>query len=332
MNSNSCLKMPGVICFALVCVVCSAMSIEPRQTGDPRNFQVESALVTVPVVVRDAQGRFLNGLPPGSFKLFEDGRQVPVSLFLASEDPVKIALLIDTSRSATTVLKKIKKAASQFVRQMRPQDLAMVASFDSELQVLCPLSSNARELNDSIKRAKCGGSYTRLRDVIREMVQERFRTFTGRKAIILLTDGRDQGSRMTAKELLDAVASSNTPIYSIFYSVDPRELMKELFGVAPRKGGSAVSWKEQEKEAAQYLDTISDLSAGRLFASDIKDLDQVFRKDFRGASLTVPARFLSRKSETGRRRAHACGERFGSRRSRAQPAQLPHRALNYFAN
>ena len=218
-------------------VVCHATSSATQETGDPRNFQVESALVTVPVVVRDAQGRFVNGLPPGSFKLFEDGRQVPVSLFLTSEDPVKIALLIDTSRSATTVLKKIKKAASQFLKQMRSQDLAMVASFDSEMQVLCPLSSDARELKESIKRAKSGGAYTRMRDAIHEIVQGRFRTITGRKAIILLTDGRDQGSRMSAKELLDAVASSNTPIYSIFYSVDPRELMKELFGIPPRFGG-----------------------------------------------------------------------------------------------
>ena len=264
-----------------------------RKSGDPQNIQVESALVTVPVVVRDAQGRSVNGLPPGSFKLFEDGRQVPVSLFLTSEDPVKIVLLIDTSRSATTVLKKIKKAAIQFLKQMRPQDLAMVASFDSEMQVLCPLSSDAREMKESINRAKSGGTYTRMRDAIHEIVQGRFRTIAGRKAIILLTDGRDQGSRVSAKELLNAVASSNTPIYSIFYSVDPRELMKELFGITPRRGSSGDAWKEQEKEAAQYLDKISDLSAGRLYTSDIKDLDRVFRQISRRASLPVPAWFLS---------------------------------------
>jgi Ca-activated chloride channel family protein len=154
----------------------------------------------------------------------------------------------------------------------------MVACFDSEVQVLCPLSSDARELKEAIHRAKSGGSYTKMRDAINEIVQQRFRTITGRKAIILLTDGRDQGSRLSAKDLLHVVASSNTPIYSIFYTVDPRELMKELFGITPRRAGSGAAWKEQEKEAAQYLDKISDLSAGRLFTSDIKDLDQVFRQ------------------------------------------------------
>jgi len=249
-----------------------------QEIENPRKIQVESALVAVPVVVRDDQGRFLDAVSPDSFKLFEDGRQVPISLFLTSEDPIKIALLMDTSRSATTVLGKIKKAASQFLKQMRPRDLAMVVSFDSEMQVLCPLSSDGRELRESIGRARSGGSYTRMRDAIREIVQGRFRTMTGRKAIVLLTDGRDQGSRLSAKDLLDAVASSNTPIYSIFYNVDPRELMKELFGIAPRRGGFGASWKEQEREAAQYLENISELSAGRFYKSDIKDLDRVFRQ------------------------------------------------------
>ena len=277
-NKNAQRHFLRLVCSAMVLVVCHATSGASQEIGDPLHFQVESALVTVPVVVRDAQGRFVNGLPPGSFKLFEDGRQAPVSLFLTSEDPIQIALLIDTSRSATTVLKKIKKVAGQFLRQMRSRDLAMVASFDSEVHVLCPLSSDARELKEAINQAKPGGSYTRMRDAIREIVQGRSRSITGRKAIILLTDGRDQGSRMSARDLLHTVASSNMPIYSIFYKVDPRELMKELFGIPPRFGGAGESWKEQEKEAAQYLDEISDLSAGRLYASDIKDLDRVFRQ------------------------------------------------------
>lgn len=278
MNANRRRNFLPIVWLAVLGFLHGTPHAGSQEAGDPQKIHVKSALVTVPVVVRDAQGRILHGLPPGAFKLFEDGTQVPVSLFLASEEPVKILLLIDTSRSATTVLRKIKKAATQFLKQMRPQDLVMVASFDSEMQVLCPLSSDAQELRQSIDRARSGGSYTRMRDAIHEMVQGRFRAIPGRSAIILLTDGRDQGSRVSSRELLHAVASSNTPIYSIFYRVDPRELMKELFGIAPRYGGSSAAWKEQEKEAAQFLDGISDLSAGRLHTSDIKDLDHVFRQ------------------------------------------------------
>ena len=110
MNNNSRRHFLRLVCSAIVMVVCHATSGATQETGEPRHFQVESALVTVPVVVRDAQGRFVNGLPPGSFKLFEDGRQVPVSLFLASEDPIKIVLLIDTSPERDDSFKENQKS------------------------------------------------------------------------------------------------------------------------------------------------------------------------------------------------------------------------------
>jgi VWFA-related protein len=247
-------------------------------TPDPQRIRVESALVTVPVIASDSQGRFLSGLPAGSFKLFEDGFHVPISLFLTSEDPIKIALLIDTSRSAATVLRRIKKAAQQFLLQMRDQDVAMVAGFDSDMHVLCPFSSDQRELKDSIQRARSGGSSTKMRDAIHEVALQRFRAVTGRKAIILLTDGQDQGSQISAKALLTAIAASNTLIYSISYSVNPRELAKELFGVELRGNASTASWDARQKEASQFLEKISDLSAGRHYASSIKDLDRVFQQ------------------------------------------------------
>ena len=74
-----------------------------------------------------------------------------------------------------------------------------------------------------------------MRDAVNEIALKRFRSLTGRKAIILLTDGQDRGSQISAEDLLNTVAASNTLIYSIFYKVDPRELMKELFGVESRR-------------------------------------------------------------------------------------------------
>ncbi len=278
MNGNSQRCLLWLLFLTAGGFFCHGAGAVSQEAWDTPKIQVESALVTVPVVVRDAQGRFVNGLPAGAFKLFDDGRQVPISLFLTSEDPVKIALLVDTSQSAKTVLKKIKKAANQFLKQRRPRDLAMVVGFDSDVEVLCPLSSDGSELKEAVKRAEAGGAYTRMHDAVREIVQKRFRTATGRKAIILLTDGRDQGSRLSAKDLLNVVASSNAPIYSIFYSVDPQELMKELLGIKPRRGDASVSWKQQEREAAEFLEKISGLSGGRLYASDIKDLDGIFRQ------------------------------------------------------
>jgi Ca-activated chloride channel family protein len=225
------------------------------------------------------------GLKANDFRLLEDGAQVPVALFLTSEDPIKIALLLDTSRSTTTVLDQIKKSASKFLLQMRPQDQATILSFDSDISVLCALTSDFQELGSAIDRAKAGGSSTRMRDAIIETVQGRFRTMSGRKAIVLLTDGQDHGSGISAEGLLDGVASSSTLIYSIFYHVDPRELMKEILGSSVRlpkplkqKEGAKDPWQKREDQAAVFLSEISESSAGKFYRSEVTEFDKAFRQ------------------------------------------------------
>ncbi len=87
-----------------------------------------------------------------------------------------------------------------------------------------------------------------------------------------------QGSRVPAGGLLVAVASSNTLVYTIFYTVDPQELMRELFGVATRRQSGAAEWREREKQAAAYLEKLSDLSAGRFYSGGAGDFDRIFRQ------------------------------------------------------
>jgi Ca-activated chloride channel family protein len=266
------------IVFLLIFLLIHSAGSPAQEKPNPQMIRVESALVTVPVIANNAKGRFLTGLTPGDFKLLEDGVPVPISLFLTSEDPVKIALLIDTSQSTATVLRSIQKAAEQFLLQLRPQDLALVIGFDSEIRVLCPLTSDPSRLKEGIKKARSSGSRTRMRDTVLEIAQKRFRSLTGRKAIILLTDGQDKGSRISADDLLNTVAASNTLIYSVFYKVDPRELMEELFGVESRSRRNFDLWEEHEKKAVQYLTQISELSAGRVYTSEVKELDRAFKQ------------------------------------------------------
>jgi VWFA-related protein len=270
-------------CF--LCLVALTPGMARGQVGPPP-MRVESALVTVPVIVSDAQGRFISGLNPDDFSLLQDGIPVPVPLFLTSEDPIKIALLLDTSRSTTTVLGRIKKAAERFLLQMRPKDLAMVVSLDSDIRVLSPLSSDTRELTAAINRAESGGMGTRIRDALAEIALRRFRSMTGRKAVVLLTDGEDHGSEVAVPTLLNGLTASSTLIYSIFFHVDPRQLMRELVGsssrlpkpAASRKNASKDPWEQREADAAAFLERVSDSSAGRFYRSDVAELDKAFNQ------------------------------------------------------
>jgi Ca-activated chloride channel homolog len=241
-------------------------------------IRVESALVTVPVIVSDSQGRLIPGLKADSFKLFHDGIPEKISLFLNSDDSFKIALLLDTSASTTTVLRKIKIAAKRFLLKMRPNDMAMVMSFDSDTRILCPFSSDRRELEEGIDKATAGGSYTKLRDAILG-IQTRFRSISGRKAIVLLSDGDDHGSVVKPLDLRDSVLSSGALIYSVYYNIDLRKWMKELNGEAPKRNkDDCYEWTERMEIAAQYLQEISELSAGRFYKSKVTELDRAFRQ------------------------------------------------------
>ncbi len=248
-------------------------------------FRVESALVSVPVTVSDSKGNYVAGLKVADFRLFQDGVPERVALFAASEEPMRIGLLLDTSKSTVTVLPRIKAAAQKFLLQLRPQDQGFVVSFDAVITYLSPLSSDHRVLAAAIKKAGVAEyTGTRMRDAVMDAIVKKFRSIQGRKAIVLLTDGQDFGSTVSASDLLEAVASSNVVIYAIHYSVDPREVMKKLFGVHSRlpaykpgsRRGPYVAWDERENRAAAFLGELADLSAGRFFRSDMTDLVENF--------------------------------------------------------
>jgi Ca-activated chloride channel homolog len=265
--------------FSMIWITAFAITISPFLAAPAfQVIRVESALVTVPVIVSDSQGRLIPGLKADSFELFNDGIPEKISLFLSSDDSFKIALLLDTSTSTTTVLRKIKQAAKRFLLQMKSNDIAMVVSFDSNIRILNPFSSDLRELERAIDKAEASGSGTKLRDAISN-IQNRFRSISGRKAIVLLTDGDDHGSVVSRSELRDAVLSSGVQIYSVFYNIDLQKLMKELFAVTPKRNKEIYSaWAERMDMAAQYLQEISELSAGRFYKSKVTELDKAFRQ------------------------------------------------------
>jgi len=248
------------------------------QVPSPEAFRVQTALVNVPVIVTDAQGRYIPGLEAKDFRLYQDGLPEPVTLFAAVQEPIQVALLLDTSKSTVPVLKKIKKAAANFLQQLRPQDRAMVITFDSDIELACYLTEDRRELQRALQAVQVGRSVgTRMRDALLDTSNRRLQRTQGRRAIVILTDGQDNGSQITAPALLSFAAGSDIPIYSVFYRVDPRELAKKLFGVSissPKTGRRG--WEKREEEAAAYMEKISDFSAGRFYRSGVDDLKTTF--------------------------------------------------------
>jgi len=161
-----------------------------------------------------------------------------------------------------------------------------VISFDSEIQALSQLTSDQTTLKAAIGSAKVAYyEGTKLRDALLDVVGRRFQYLDERKAIILLTDGDDIGSRASLPDLLDAVANSGTVIYSVHYSIDPRQMMKKLFGVSsrlPRQDSGtpppSTDPAGSRSEGLQFLTALSELSTGRVFPSEVARLKGTFQE------------------------------------------------------
>ena len=266
--------MIGLLVLAAIDFSGSSGVALPQQVG---TIRVQTTLIQVPVIVSASKGGPVPGLKAEDFQLYDDGDARPLAFFAASSEPIRIALVLDTSKSTVTALNAIRKAAAGFLEQLRPQDQAMIVAFDSEVQVVWPFSSDQKVLKQALKGIEIGPNVgTRMYDAVVQVADKFLRPAQGRKAMILLTDGQDYGSKATPNEMLHAVLDSGVVVYPLFYSIDQRELAKRLAGInLPRKAGPGV-WEKEERAAAALLGRMAAESAGTFFHAETTDLKKTF--------------------------------------------------------
>ena len=311
---NSFRRTVAAILSALTCCVVWVIptAAQTQKQESDQTIKIDTTLVSVPVIVGDRQGRYIAGLKASDFTLYEDRVKQPIVFFADTEEPINVALLLDTSKSTTWALDDIKKTAQDFVKQLRPQDRAMIVSFDRDTMALCELTSDRKTLERAIGNAQIGERFgTKLRDAVNDVMKEEFRTVKGRKAIVLLTDGKDYGSEVDEQALMESAAESDTLIYSVFYRSLPPWLDSDrqtprgrrgwperrlwmgrgdgLFTPATllpdppqgpggdgRRRRRAGRIEERNEEAMDFLRRLSEVSAGRYFSSEVSDLKQTF--------------------------------------------------------
>lgn len=294
-----------LISSALAMLACIAYL--PAQVPDD-TIKVDTRLVSVPVIVSDHDGRYVPHLQQRDFKVFQDGTEQPIAFFGATEEPVTVGILIDTSHSTHGVLDDIKDSAKSFIKLLTPRDRAMVVSFDNDTHILSPLTNDQKQLSEAIKHAEIPEEPgTTLRDAVYQTITNSFKDINGRKAIIVLTDGKDAGSYIRSTDLLYRLEESDTLVYTIMFQTE-RELPNRAMGRGgvfgggfpgmggrfPRGGGRFPGGrgggrrngerekkmeerqKQQNENAAEFLRKLSDTTAGRFFSSKDGKLKQTF--------------------------------------------------------
>lgn len=175
--------------------------VEPQPTESPvvsvdddEEIRVETNLVTMPVSVLDRDGRFISGLTERDFQIFENGVQQKVEYFQSVEQPFTVILMIDVSPSTKFRIEEIQDAAIAFVNQLRRDDKVMVIAFDDKVQVLSPITGDRRVLQNAIRQASFGDG-TSLYEAVDHVLNQQLPRISGRKAVVLFTDGVDTTSK-----------------------------------------------------------------------------------------------------------------------------------------
>ena len=246
--------------------------------GDVIRF--DTALITVPVQVLDRYGRYVPLLRRENFRIFENGVEEKIAYFATTDAPFSVVLLIDTSGSTRLRLDDIQNAAIKFVDKLKPSDSVMVMSFDDRIAVHCKATTDRNVIADAIRKTRTGGG-TRLYDAVADILTKQLKTISGRKAVVLFTDGVDTASYHASYHSTVRLAEeSEAPIYSVDY--DTSGFGRGLPGTGGRgtilglplprptniPGTPGTASPEDYRKAVAYLKSLSDKTGGRFYNGD----------------------------------------------------------------
>jgi VWFA-related protein len=219
----------------------------PLSAQDDPTFSTTVKVVNILATVRTKSGQLVNDLTKDDFALMENKRPEEIRYFSRESDlPLTIGLLVDTSMSQARVLEKERSASFQFVDQVlrEGKDKVFVTQFDMAVMTRQQPTSSRRDLEESLPhvdtpsknelQAQRGGG-TLLFDAVVKASREIMSTLPNRKAMIILSDGGDNGSDETVTSAIEAAQRADTIIYSILFA-------DAAYGGG---GGEGRSWMER---------------------------------------------------------------------------------------
>ena len=201
----------------------------------PPTIKVDVDVVNVLFNVRDKGRGLIGNLNKDDFKIFEDGKEQTIKYFNRETDlPLTIGLLIDVSASQMNLIEIEKNAAYQFFGSvLRKQDLAFLISFGADAELLQDYTNSPKLLRAGLEglrvNSDVGGLHpgpvptishpkgTILYDAVQLASSDQLKGQVGRKVLVLITDGEDQGSTYTIRQAIEAAQKADAIIYGFYY-------------------------------------------------------------------------------------------------------------------
>src|ERR1035441_1613727 len=174
----------------------------PKQEAPGRvpNIRVDTTLVLVPVTVNDPLNRPVSGLEKENFRVFEDKVPQPITQFAMDDEPVAVCLVFDTSASRGDKLNRSRMAAKEFFRIANPKDEFSLVEFNNAPALREPLTSDTGAIENDLLFSQSKGS-TALLDAVYLALHEMKHSKKNKKALLIISDGGDNHSRYSQKEV-----------------------------------------------------------------------------------------------------------------------------------
>ena len=266
--------------FRLVClfmVVGVGWGQEP-ESGPVTTLQVKTRVVAISAVVKSKDGEPRGGMTKDDFVLKEDGKEEPIRYFSqGSELPLTLALMVDTSGSQRTFIGDETLASDVFFETMlgRKEDRAMLVQFDTHVQQLHGLTSSAGQLHLALEGLSSHASAmggTLLNDAVFSVSKNVLSQEKGRKAMVILSDGGDNGSRASVEQAIEQAQRADVQVYSVLYSAF--DLVNGMRSGLPGQvdEGKAILRKLSESTGGRVFTVSRGMGLREIFAEIGQDL------------------------------------------------------------
>ena len=239
---------------ALFLAVLSSLAWAQSPTPPRADIRVDSTLVLVPVTVTDARNRYVLGLEQANFRILEDGAEQKIKQFSGEDAPLSVGFVVDISGSIGSKIDLCRQAVVQFLKTMNAKDEAFLVTFGDRAQVIAPLTRDTDKMANQLLSVPTGGM-TALFDGVFAGLHEMRKAANPRKTLVVISDGGDNNSAFSAKEVLEKALEEGVQIYAM--------------GVFESLGPLGLSLEEQR--GPRLLSTISEQTGGRAFAASRLD-------------------------------------------------------------
>ena len=228
--------------------------------GQSVHIDVDLALVNV--TVTDPYNRLVTGLEPDNFRVFENNVEQEIQYFSSEDVPISIGVIFDLSGSMANKVAKAKEAALQFFKTANPQDEFFLVSFNDHAEVTSTFTSSVEDLQSRILSASPKGR-TALLDGVYLGLSEMRTARNAKRALLIISDGGDNNSRYSERDIKRLAREANTQLYSIGI-FDPFEYRSRTM---------------EELNGPSLLSEVTELTGGRAFiVENVNELPDIATK------------------------------------------------------